>query len=198
MIAKLTGKVASIEEGTAVIDVGGVGYLVWCAARTLSALPAIGSHTSLYVETVVREDQFNLYGFVYREEREWFCLLKTVQGVGAKMALSIIDLFSPSELEIAIAAKDHTTLVRVSGVGRKLADRIIIELKDKAPNTDNIVNLASDDQGSTLRSDAISALVNLGYRQTEAFNVVSGAFQKMGPTPSVEELIQFGLKELNS
>ena len=133
MIAKLNGKLDSTGESWAVIDVGGVGYLVFCAGRTLAALPSPGAAISLEIETVVREDQFHLYGFLDAHEREWFRLLRKVQSVGAKMALAILGLLSPEDLSLAIAARDRGALTRVSGVGPKLADRLITELKDKAP-----------------------------------------------------------------
>ena len=133
MIAKLNGKLDSTGESWAVIDVGGVGYLVFCAGRTLAALPSPGAAISLEIETVVREDQFHLYGFLDAHEREWFRLLRKVQSVGAKMALAILGLLSPEDLSLAIAARDRGALTRVSGVGPKLADRLITELKEKAP-----------------------------------------------------------------
>ena len=141
MIAKLSGRLDSSGDGWAVIDVGGVGYLVFCAGRTLAAMPGDGGAVSLEIETVVREDQFNLYGFLDGREREWFRLLRTVQSVGAKMALAILGLLSPDELALAIAARDKATLTRVSGVGPKLAERMLTELKDKAPVGDMSVSI---------------------------------------------------------
>jgi Holliday junction DNA helicase RuvA len=199
MIAKLSGRLDSSGDGWAVIDVGGVGYLVFCAGRTLAAMPGDGGAVSLEIETVVREDQFNLYGFLDGREREWFRLLRTVQSVGAKMALAILGLLSPDELALAIAARDKATLTRVSGVGPKLAERMLTELKDKAPVGDMSVSIpGAAGGGSSSASDAVSALVNLGYRQSEAFGVVSDAARRLGDEATVGDLIQAGLKELSA
>ena len=199
MIAKLSGRLDSSGDGWAVIDVGGVGYLVFCAGRTLAAMPGDGGAVSLEIETVVREDQFNLYGFLDGREREWFRLLRTVQSVGAKMALGILGLLSPDELALAIAARDKATLTRVSGVGPKLAERMLTELKDKAPVGDMSVSIVGAGAGgSSSASDAVSALVNLGYRQSEAFGVVSDAARRLGDEATVGDLIQAGLKELSA
>ena len=199
MIAKLSGRLDSTGEGWAVIDVGGVGYLVFCAGRTLASLPGNGAAVSLEIETVVREDQFNLYGFLDAHEREWFRLLRRVQSVGAKMALAILGLLSPDELSLAIAARDRAALTRVSGVGPKLAERLITELKDKAPAGGMSVALAAGTAGDrSPAGDAVSALVNLGYRQSEAFGAVAGAARKLGEDAPIEALIQAGLKELSA
>ena len=200
MIAKLNGKLDSTGESWAVIDVGGVGYLVFCAGRTLAALPSPGAAISLEIETVVREDQFHLYGFLDAHEREWFRLLRKVQSVGAKMALAILGLLSPEDLSLAIAARDRGALTRVSGVGPKLADRLITELKDKAPVDGMAVAIGGGAPGEhgTPTGDAVSALVNLGYRQSEAFGAVAGAARNLGDDASIEALIQAGLKELSA
>ncbi|HJN59536.1 MAG TPA: Holliday junction branch migration protein RuvA [Alphaproteobacteria bacterium] len=200
MIAKLSGSLDSTGEGWAVIDVGGVGYLVFCAGRTLAALPNTGAAISLEIETVVREDQFNLYGFLDGNEREWFRLLRKVQSVGAKMALAILGLLSPEELSLAIAARDRTALTQVSGVGPKLAERLITELKDKAPVDGMAVTIGAGGAGAggSPAGDAVSALVNLGYRQSEAFGAVAGAARRLGEDAPIEALIQAGLKELSA
>lgn len=202
MIAKLSGTLDSVGDGWAVIDVGGVGYHVFCAVRTLSALPAPGAAISLDIETVVREDQFHLYGFLDAHEREWFRLLRKVQSVGAKMALAILGLLSPEDLSLAIAVRDRAALTQVSGVGPKLADRLLTELKDKAPVDGVAAALGGGaaqgaPQGSTT-GDAVSALINLGYRQSEAFGAVASAARQLGEDASIEELIQTGLKELSA
>ena len=202
MIATLSGKLDSIGDGWAVIDVGGVGYHVFCAGRTLAALPTPGTSISLEIETVVREDQFHLYGFLDAHEREWFRLLRKVQSVGAKMALAILGLLSPEDLTLAITARDRASLTRVSGVGPKLADRLLTELKDKAPVDGVAFALGGGaamgaPQGSAT-GDAVSALVNLGYRQSEAFGAVAGAAREFGDDASIEVLIQAGLKELGA
>ena len=200
MIAKLSGSLDSTGEGWAVIDVGGVGYLVFCAGRTLAALPNTGAAISLEIETVVREDQFNLYGFLDGNEREWFRLLRKVQSVGAKMALAILGLLSPEELSLAIAARDRTALTQVSGVGPKLAERLITELKDKAPVDGMAVTIGAGGAGAggSPAGDAVSALVNLGYRQSEAFGAVAGAARRLGEDAPIEALIHAGLKELSA
>lgn len=200
MIAKLTGVLDSVGRDNVVIDVGGVGYLVRCSARTLAALPQAGASVSVAVETLVREDAIELFGFGSAAEREWFRLLTTVQGVGAKVALSLLSALNSDELALAIAAGDKAMLSRADGVGPKLANRLISELKDKvagagvaAPPTTVPTARAGD-----AVADAVSALVNLGYRRAEALGAVDRALRKLGPTARVEALIPAGLKELGT
>jgi Holliday junction DNA helicase RuvA len=199
MIAKLTGLVDSVSRDHAIIDVGGVGYLVRCSTRTLSALPPAGSAASLSVETLVREDAIDLYGFGTTRERDWFRLLTTVQGVGAKVALSILSTLSADELSQAIMAQDKVMVSRADGVGPKLANRIVSELKDKvggfapAAVATSVPGIAND-----ALADAVSALVNLGYRRAEAVGAVDKAARKLGPKARVEALIPAGLKELGT
>jgi Holliday junction DNA helicase RuvA subunit len=133
MIGKLKGIIDSYGEDTVILDVGGVGYQVHCAARTLQSLPAPGEPATLSIETYVREDQIKLFGFASDTEREWFRLLQTVQGVGAKVALAVLGTLKPSELATAIAMRDKAQVARAPGVGGKVAERIVTELKDKAP-----------------------------------------------------------------
>src|SRR4029077_11200355 len=133
MIGKLKGIIDSYSEDFIVIDVNGVGYVVHCSARTLQALPAAGEPVTLAIETHVREDQIRLFGFLSDVEREWFRLLQTVQGVGAKVALSVLSTLKPAELASAIAVRDKAMVARTPGVGPKVAERIVTELKDKAP-----------------------------------------------------------------
>ena len=133
MIGKLKGIVDSYGEDFVILDVGGVGYQVQCSARTLQELPAAGQPATLSIETYVREDQIRLFGFMSDVEREWFRLLQTVQGVGAKVALSVLGTLKPGELASAIAMRDKATVARTPGVGQKVAERIVTELKDKAP-----------------------------------------------------------------
>ncbi|MDA0708124.1 MAG: Holliday junction branch migration protein RuvA [Proteobacteria bacterium] len=197
MIAKLTGKLDSVGDDWCIIDVGGVGYLVFCSARTLDKLKTIGENVSLTIETHIREDHFHLFGFITELERDWFKLLQSVQGVGAKVALAILSAVSTDELSTSIMAQDKTTVGRASGVGPKLATRIIIELKDKVAK---FASLPIRDKGgkaeiSSSLQDATSALVNLGYKQTEAFAAVNAAKQK-GADDNVQSLIRLGLKEL--
>ena len=206
MIARLSGMVAEIGADFAVIDCAGVGYLAQCSARTLGTLPPIGGATILHVETLMREDSIRLLGFADRAEREVYRLLVTVQGVGPRIALAILSTLSADELLAAIASGDKTTIARADGVGPKLAQRVALELKDKAgalflgrmaqqtrpggpsaPAADGVTGAASD---------AISALVNLGYRQAEAFTAIAQVAQDMGAKATVDALIRAGLKEL--
>lgn len=199
MIAKLTGIVDSVHRDHAIIDVGGVGYLVRCSTRTLAALPPAGSAASISVETLVREDAIDLYGFATTRERDWFRLLTTVQGVGAKVGLSILSTLSSDELSQAIMAQDKAMVSRADGVGPKLANRIVSELKDKvasgsfAPAAAAITVPGLPDDAL---ADAVSALVNLGYRRVEAVGAIEKAARKLGPKARIEALIPAGLKEL--
>jgi len=200
MIAKLTGILDHIGPDGAVIDVGGVGYLCFCSSRTLGRLPPPGGAARLLIETHVREDHIHLYGFVDAAERDWFRLLTTVQGVGAKVALAILSAVAPDELTLAIVSQDRTTLARADGVGPKLAARIVNELRDKvgglalAATNSAAPAPAAVDAGAT--GDAVSALVNLGYRRAEAFGAVAAATRRLGDSAKVDALIRAGLQEL--
>jgi len=200
VIAMLTGTLASAAEGAVIVDVGGVGYLVFVSAQTLRRLPAEGELVRLLVETHVREDHIHLYGFAEDDEREWFRRLMTVQGVGARMALSVLGVLSPRDLVQAIAAQDRAALTRADGVGAKLATRILSELKDKAGS----IALEATLQGAPrlaadgAMADAISALVNLGYQRSEAFGAVAHASRQLGADAPVEALIRSGLRELGA
>jgi len=204
MIAKLTGALDSFGRDHAIVDVGGVGYLVRCSARTLAALPAVGAAVSLAVETMVREDAIELIGFSAPAERDWFRLLLSVQGVGAKVALALLSALSPDALAAAIAAGDRAMLSRAEGVGPKLAGRIANELKDKVGAMDihaARAALAPTDGESARHSaaeEAISALINLGYRRVEAAGAISGAARRLGPEATIEGLIRAGLRELSA
>ena len=195
MIAKLRGVLDSLGDGWAVVDVGGVGYLTYCSAGTLSSLPSRGQEVSLTIETVVREDHIHLYGFSSEQERDWFRLLQTVQSVGARLALAILGALPAAELSVCIAAQDKAGLTRAPGVGPKLAARILSELEDKVPTLPGAAP-APTMAGGTANADAVAALVNLGYRPTEAHGAVSGAARTLGAEAPVEELIRAGLKEL--
>jgi Holliday junction DNA helicase RuvA len=204
MIAKLTGIVDSVGEDWAIVDVGGVGYLVYCSARTLSGLPAHGGTVSLMVETHVREDHIHLYGFENPAERQWFRLLNTVQGVGARVALAILSVLPPDRLAQAIAAKDTVAVTSAPGVGKKLAARVVSELADKigelalGPGASvGPVSAAAVADGDTATTDAVSALVNLGYGRTEAFGAVARARGRLGGDAPIETLIRDGLAELS-
>jgi len=200
MIAKLTGVIDSKTTDTAIVDVGGVGYQAFCSARTLTRLPAAGGAISLFIETHVREDHIHLYGFIDAAEREWFRLLTTVQGVGAKLALAILGVLSSTDLTQAILVQDKTSLTRASGVGPKLAARIVAELKDKVGGIalGPVAAVAAATEASGPVADAVSALVNLGYRRTEAFGAVAQAAKRLGPSAALDALIRAGLKELSA
>ena len=195
MIAKLRGALDSLGDGWAVIDVGGVGYLAYCSAGTLAAMPPRGQTVTLTIETVVREDHIHLYGFASEQERDWFRLLQTVQSVGARLALAILGALPAAELAACIAAQDRAGLTRAPGVGPKLAVRIMSELKDKVPAFPGTAGQLAA-AGGGANTDAVAALVNLGYRPTEAHGAVSGAARALGTDASVEALIRAGLKEL--
>ncbi|TAJ33058.1 MAG: Holliday junction branch migration protein RuvA [Reyranella sp.] len=202
MIAKLKGLVDAVETDSAIIDVGGVGYLVSASARTLRDL-TVGGPATMLVETIVREDAIALYGFLETAERDWFRILTTVQGVGARVALSILSTLSPDEIARAIAAQDRATLSRPAGVGPKLAARLATELKDKAaafgvtpaPAMPANANAPAGTVGS-LNEDAVSALVNLGYKRVEAFGAVARVTQRLGGEARLDAVIRAGLQEL--
>ncbi len=205
MIAKLKGYIDQSGESHVVIDVNGVGYLVYCSKRTLNMLPTEAGEISLMIETHVREDHIHLFGFCDEVEREWFNILVTVQGVGAKVCLAILSVLSPDDLMQAIAAQDQAAFTKSPGVGPKLATRIITELKDKIG--DIVVKSGTipvgDSTGLALGSnqivdDAISALVNLGYGRSDAFRVVQQSAAKIATDVSVEGLIKESLAELSS
>jgi Holliday junction DNA helicase RuvA len=203
MIGKLRGVVDSYGDDTVVVDVHGVGYLVHCSARTLQSLPSPGEAATISIETWVREDQIRLYGFASDLEREWFRILTGVQGVGAKVALAILGTLKVSDLASAIALGDKAAIARTPGVGPKLAQRLVLELKDKAPafaSVDPAVVKLQDDlserRASTPVSEAVSALVNLGYGEIQASAAVAAAVRAAGDKAKTEELIRHGLKEL--
>ena len=194
MIARLTGLLDSTGEDWAVVDVGGVGYLVQCSARTLSQLPGRGERVSLAVETHMREDRIQLYGFLEQVERDWFRLLTTVQGVGAKVALGLLSVMGPGEMSGAIAAQDKAAIGRAQGVGPRLAGRILSELRDRVGGISP--SSPAPGGGPSPVDDAVSALVNLGYARTDAHGAVLAAARSLGDEASVEDLIRSGLKEL--
>jgi Holliday junction DNA helicase RuvA len=199
MIAKLTGVIDQIGPEAAVIDVGGVGYLAFCSTRTINRLPAVGLPASLLIETHVREDHIHLYGFADAAERDWFRRLTTVQGVGARLALAILSAVAPEQLGLAILAQDKAALARADGVGARLAARIVNELRDKVGSFDAAsvpaaVSPAEASDGPV--ADAISALVNLGYRRSEAYAAVAAVAQRLGNGADAGALIRAGLQEL--
>jgi len=203
MIGKLKGLIDSYGEDSVIIDVNGVGYVVHCSARTLQALPPTGDPVSLSIETHVREDQIRLFGFQNDIEREWFKLLQTVQGVGTKVALAILSTLKPADLATAIAMRDKAMVARTPGVGPKVAERIVTELKDKAPKYAEldpaIVHLAGtieEKRAPQPVADAVSALVNLGYGQPQAAAAIAAATRGAGEGAETAQLIRLGLKEL--
>jgi len=203
MIGKLKGIIDSYGEDFVILDVNGVGYQVHCSPRTLQELPAAGAPVTLAIETHVREDQIRLFGFLLDGEREWFRLLQTVQGVGAKVALSVLGTLKPADLASAIALRDKAMVARAPGVGPKVAERIVTELKDKAPAHAQldpaVVRLsgAVDDRRAPQPvSDAVSALVNLGYGQPQAAAAIAAAARAAGEGADAKSLIRLGLKEI--
>lgn len=210
MIGKLRGKVDSVDAEGMILDVGGVGYLVFASTRTLNAAGGPGAAASLLIETHVREDHIHLYGFADKAERDWFRLLATVQGVGVRHALAILSVLPPGDLTQAVAAQDKAAIARANGVGPKLAGRIVAELKDKAgtialgtaaqsqPAPPSAPGAGGEDGGAVAVSeDAVSALTNLGYRRGEAFGAVAAAARRLESDASLETLITEGLKELS-
>jgi Holliday junction DNA helicase RuvA len=203
MIGKLRGVIDSYGDDSVVLDVHGVGYLVHCSARTLQSLPSPGEAATISIETWVREDQIRLYGFAVDLEREWFRILTGVQGVGARVALAILGTLKVSDLANAIALGDKAQIARTPGVGPKLAQRLITELKDKAPafaNVDPAVVKLQDDlserRAATPVSEAVSALINLGYGEIQASGAIAAAVRSAGESATTETLIRHGLKEL--
>lgn len=215
MIARLNGILAQVDDGSVVIEVGGVGYLVFCSSRTLAAMPTLESPIKLHIETHVREDHIHLFGFTAVVERDWFRLLTTVQGVGNRVALAILGILAPDALANALIAQDKAAFTAADGVGPKLAGRIVSELKDKvgaivlsplsgaagaasdAANTTAASGLAAAAGGADpVIADAVSALVNLGYGRAEAFGAVAQARRDLPGDASLDALIPLALREL--
>jgi Holliday junction DNA helicase RuvA len=203
MIAKLKGIIDSYGEDFVIVDINGVGYLVHCSARTLQSLPAQGEAVTLAIETYVREDAIRLFGFQSDVEREWFRLLQTVQGVGARVALAVLGTLKPADLANAVAMRDKAMVARTPGVGPKVAERIVTELKDKAPAFADIdpavIRLSGaveEKRAPQPVADAVSALVNLGYGQPQAAAAIAAATRSAGEGADAARLIRLGLKEL--
>jgi Holliday junction DNA helicase RuvA len=201
MIARLSGIVELLGEDRVVVDVGGVGYLVFCSGRTMGRLPGDGVPVQLHVETHVREDHIHLYGFIDTAEHEWFRLLTTVQGVGARVALAILSAMGPDDLVRAVASGDKAAVSRANGVGPKLAGRIVSELKDRAGGIalgpSATMAAGAGQKGDAVDADAVSALVNLGYGRSEAFGAVARVGNRLGGGAALADLIRGGLEELS-
>jgi Holliday junction DNA helicase RuvA len=197
LIARLIGLMEALEEGRCIIDVGGVGYLVHASTRTLAALPQPPERARVLVETQVREDAIVLYGFADPAERDWFRLLTTVQGVGGRLALSVLSALSPRDLVAAIAAGDRTRLTQAPGVGARLAVRMLTELREKAgAMTVGTGSPAAPPIMPGVAEDAMSALINLGYRRHEAQPAVARTIERLGDAAPLDALIRDSLKEL--
>ena len=203
MIGKLKGIVDEIGQDHCILDVGGVGYVAYCPTRTLASLGGAGEPASLFIETYVREDMIRLYGFASHLEREWFRLLQGVQGVGAKVSLAVLSTLSPSELANAVALRDIAMVSRAPGVGKKVAERIVTELKSKAPAyageaaaTIGLKQELGEGAAPAPIADAVSALTNLGYSRDIAANAVAAALKEAGEGADSAKLIRLGLKEL--
>ncbi|NEI70163.1 Holliday junction branch migration protein RuvA [Rhizobium lusitanum] len=203
MIGKLKGTIEEIGEDYVLVDVHGVCYVAYCSARTLSKLGSVGEACVLFIETYVREDQIRLFGFMSALEREWFNIVQTVQGVGAKVALALLSTLTPAELANAIALQDRAAVSRAPGVGPKVAMRIVTELKNKAPAfAGDAANIGFKQElgegvASAPVADAVSALTNLGYSRDQAANAIAAAMKTAGEGADSAKLIRFGLKELS-
>jgi holliday junction DNA helicase RuvA len=202
MIGKLKGTIEEIGDDYVLVDVHGVCYVAYCSGRTLSKLGSVGEACVLFIETYVREDQLKLFGFMSVLEREWFNLLQSVQGVGAKVALAVLSILTPGELANAIALQDKTAVSRAQGVGPKVAVRIVTELKNKAPAfAGEALNIGLKQElgegvAAAPVADAVSALTNLGYSRDQAANAVAAAMKTAGEDADSAKLIRLGLKEL--
>jgi Holliday junction DNA helicase RuvA len=200
MIALLRGRLAALGDDHLVVDVGGVGYLVHAGARTLRGLPRPGEPVELWIETQVRPEQIALYGFLDPAERSWFRLLQTVQGVGAKVALSLLGTFSPDELVAAVASRDKAVLARAPGIGARLAGRLVAELADRLgelPRPAAAASVAAVPPAEAAPADeALAALLRLGFARAEAVGALGRARARLGSEASLEALVREGLKEL--
>ena len=195
MIARLTGVLAESAADHAVIDVGGVGYLVWMSTRALAALGAVGNQVMVFTELQVREDAMTLYAFASGAERDWFRLLTSVQGVGGRVALAILSVLEPVELVRAVAAGDKAMVARANGVGPKLAVRIVTELKDKTGGIVLGPGVTAPQTKGSAAGDALSALANLGFRPVDASAAVTAAEEELGPAATLDALVRLALKK---
>ena len=200
MIGKLRGIIDSSESNLVVLDVGGVGYNVYCSAKTMQKLPAKGEAATLVIETHVREDYIHLFGFIDTRERDWFRLLITVKGIGSKVAMALLSVLSPDQLSAALASQDKAALAQASGVSVRLAERILVELKNKtvAGGEFEVANTsaASTPQEGSDQADAVSALTNLGYSRSEAYAAVMATLKDY-PQALLSDLIRHSLKRMS-
>jgi len=201
MIGKLKGLLDETGDGYVIVDVQGIGYVVYVTRRVFASLPQVGQAITLFIETQMREDAIRLFGFSSRHEQEWFRLLQNVQGVGAKVALAVLGTLGPDELTSAIARRDTAMVAQAPGVGKKVAERIVTELRGKAPayagaGAAGAHRVLPDDTWPAAVADAISALCNLGYARELAAQAVATARQEAGENADSARLIRFGLKEL--
>ncbi len=203
MIAKLTGIIDDIGPDHLVMDVNGVGYLVWASSRTLGAIGGKGDGATIHTELVVSENDMRLMGFASASERDWYRLLTSVQGVGGKVALAILSALEPGELHMAVASGDKAMVARANGVGPKLAQRIVNELTDKvgAIAGDPVLAAASGSGGTKVHAagshsaDAVSALLNLGFKPADASRAVAAADAEAGEGASLDALVRLALKK---
>lgn len=199
MIGRLTGTAEQVEDGRCLIDVNGVGYVVLASSRSLAGLPAPPGIARLLIETQMREDAITLYGFIDAAERDWFRLLTTIQGVGAKVALALLSALPPDRLAAAIAAGDRAAITSAPGVGPKLAARLIAELRERIaamPTGPGIVPVVATPVPAGAAADALSALVNLGYRRGEAEAALAATIAALGADAALDALIRDGLRRL--
>ena len=200
MIAQLSGLLAQVEADRCVIDVNGVGYLVQASTRTIAALPRPPAPARVLVETIVREDAILLYGFAEHAERDWFRLLTTIQGVGAKLALAVLSGLSPRDLVSVIATGDRASLTRLPGVGARIADRLLSELREKAggmpTGAASMAGPGAAAGGGGIEGDALAALSGLGFRRLEAAPVVTRVIERLGDGAGLDAVIRDSLKEL--
>ena len=197
MIAHLKGRLEATGVDHAVIDVGGVGYLIGASSRTLAALGPVGEAATLFTEMLVAEDSLRLVGFARADERDWFRHLTGVQGVGARVALAILSALEPADLSRAVASQDKATVARANGVGPKLAERIVRELKDKVGALPALgpAAAAQAHSGGGASADAVSALLNLGFRPAEAAGAVAAAAEELGANATLDALVRLALRK---
>jgi Holliday junction DNA helicase RuvA len=202
MIGRLRGELADVGEEEAIVDVGGVGYLVRCGSKTLARLPPMGDLVLLHIDSQTREDGTRLYGFLTREERHAFVVLQGVQGVGPKAALAVLDVLSPGELAGAVAREDKAAVARANGVGPKLALRIVTELKDKPIGGGDIAAFHAQASAQfaaavpSVAGEAVAALMGLGTPEAVGRRAVDKALERLGEAAALQAVIKGALQEL--